>query len=192
LQNSTVASTEPITLSKADFKELSDAGFEDLSEKLIPVLTRVMSRVKVKGAPSQTFDLSEVTKAVDQRLTETQPEREKAQAFKTIEEFYPDWREIVGDPNAPVKSPWRAWVQTQPAAYQKQVLETWNPLVVARSIDKFTDYNERLAAQPKAKTAVDTRKERLSEAVTKKSSAARETVLSDDEQFDLGFKTGNT
>lgn len=191
-QDQAAKTGEPVKVTKDDLKELIEE-YPDLSDKLVPVLGRILDRVKIPTASAPVnFDPAEVTKVVDERVTASR----RAQAMEDLAELHPDWREIVGAPGgktAGQETAWRTWLKSQPAEYQDRVNKSWNPMVVASSIDKFNASTERAkkAAEEAAKQKPQTRSQRLAEAVpAKKPSAAQETTKSDDEEFDDGFKNG--
>lgn len=191
-QDAAAKSGDTVTVTKDDLKELIEE-YPDLSDKLVPVLTRVFGRVKMPAVSAQaTFDPNEVTKVVDERVTVAR----RTQAMEDLAELHPDWREVVGAPGgktAGQETPWKTWLKTQPAEYQEKVAKSWNPMVVARSIDSFNASEQAKKAAEEAKQKPKTRAQRLAEAVpAKKPSAAQETTPSDDDMFDEGYKTGRT
>lgn len=193
-QDSSVSSGEPIKVSKDDLKELL-SDFPDLSERLVPVLNRVFERVKIpKGGSAQIFDPSEIAKIADQRFEEHTPALRRKIAAEDLSELHPSWRDIVGAPGGSTTGQttlWGVWLDTQPVDYQVKVKNSWNATIVGNSIDRFHADVEKAnlaLAKPKGKLPVeDSRKQRLAEAVNKKSTVAQETVKSDDDMFNEGF-----
>lgn len=185
---------QPVKLSKDDLKELKDAGFEDLIDKLIPGLERALTKVNVAPAAAPTFDEAAVQKVLaEDRLRQTAQLQQ--QCVADLNEMVPEWRSIVGDPNGP-QTDWRKWLAKQPAHYKKRIENSWIGSEVAESIFRYqSDVAKATDEAAKAKAKKDnpeseSRKERLAEAVTKRSSPARETQKSDDEMFAEGFKSG--
>lgn len=185
---------QPVKLSKDDLKELKEAGFEDLIDKLIPGLERALTKVHVAPAAAPTFDAEAVQKVLaEDRLRQTAQLQQ--QCVADLNEMIPDWRTVVGNPNGE-PTPWRSWLAKQPAHYKKRIENSWDATEVAESIARFNaDVAQATNAAAKAGAKKDNaeseaRKERLAEAVTKRSSPARETHKSEDEMFAEGFASG--
>jgi len=65
------------------------------------------------------------------------------QAIAVLEKIHPGWRAVTAS------APYKQWLASQPALYQQLVNNTWNPLVVETSIDRF------LATQRRERKDVD-------------------------------------
>lgn len=123
-------------------------------------------------------------------------------AVEELEDAYPDWKQIVGavgpgetpDPN----HPYRAWLATQPADYQKRINETDNPRVVERSINRFKEYEaaEKAKATKKPEPTkpnpqTESRKQALREAVQPRGSGPEPTqTKTEADHFSEGFAAG--
>lgn len=124
-----------VEFSDEDFVELTE-NFPEVSTFTRAALERLFKKANVKGtgepepAKPETLD---VNAAVEKALLDREA--------TALAEAYPDWDVIVGRPptadSQPVETPWRTWLATQPAEYQKKIGETKSPAVVQASIDKF-------------------------------------------------------
>lgn len=181
---------QPVKLDKNDWAELKTAGFEDLLDNLIPGLERALSKVSAAPVAVPTFDAD----AVQRALVENQAReiaRTRQQCLEDLNEVFPGWQEVVGDPAKP--TPWREWLKTQPLRYQKKVNASWDADVVAESIEKFKAFETERAAKvskPKESDTASGRKDRLREAVTKPASPSRVMAKSDEDEFQEGYNSG--
>lgn len=115
-----------------DFPELAEAVQEALSG--------------IKGTGTDPAPVDDETFA--RRLSEAIEARE----LKALEEDHKDWRNVVGAVGADEKPdpehPFRAWLATKDAAYQKRVNETLSAAVISREIDRFRA-ETKTASEPK-------------------------------------------
>lgn len=160
----------PIKLTKEDLAELSE-DFPELSEKILAGLGRAFERASAKGtgdptptpaqSPAQPVDM-------DAAFEKWQLGREA----KALEKAYPDWSDIVGRPPmpgdpVPEGNPFRAWLATQPAAYQEEVGQTESPAVVQAAIEKFkASQTQSTAATPAKPDKAAARRAVIEDAVT--------------------------
>ena len=190
-QESSAASGEPIKISKDDFQDMVKE-FPDLTDKLVPVFNRVFERVKIpKGGSVQTFDPSEISKVIDQRIEELTPTLRKQQAAADLTEMHADWRDVVGAPGGSTEgqeTPWKQWLSKQPVDYQTKIKNAWNATIIANSIDRFHADSEKANAVKPGSDPAAGRKQRLLEAVNQRSSASQVTMKTEDELFDEGFR----
>lgn len=54
---------------------------------------------------------------------------------------HPDWEAVVGPKDS--QTPFRTWLATQPAAYQRIILGSWDPNEIGESIDRFKAETQR-------------------------------------------------
>lgn len=180
---------QPVKVSKEDLKELNESGFEELIDKLIPGLERALSKVNTAPIVTPTFDADSAKRLIEEeRILEHTKVRQ--QCVEDLTELTPDWRTIVGDPKQP--TPWRQWLQTQASRYQKKVNASWDADVVAESIERWKAETARTTNQAAnvTKKSELSRKDELREGITKRASASRETVKSDEEEFNEGYMSG--
>ncbi|MFN3076842.1 MAG: hypothetical protein ABT940_08195 [Alphaproteobacteria bacterium] len=63
---------------------------------------------------------------------------------EVLDKTHPGWRDVVGlpdcDGNVPSSLPYRQWLDTQPEDYRYLVLNTYRPVVIGESIDKFREW----------------------------------------------------
>jgi len=182
LQSSTPVG-QPITVTEADLEELK-GEFPDLTDKLAKGLTRILSKFKGTGTAPATFDETQITPIVEQRVNEAKVRIKEELAKEQLADLYPDWQEIVGPKDANTK--YRQWLLKQPVEYQKKIAESWSPYVVADSIDRFREATEK-KAPPVKPTPKDQRKERLAEAVPQRGTPGVKATPSDEEQFLAGY-----
>lgn len=118
-----------------------------------PELAAHLKKAKIKGtaAPATASDAKpsttdeEIRKLIGETAKSAQKDvdaklrqaRQRIEA-EALDDLHPDWRKIVGagethDPN----NPYRKWVKTQSAEYQKLINETDSAIVIGRSIDRF-------------------------------------------------------
>lgn len=135
---------EAIEVTVEDFSEMN-SDFEELTKQQVAGLNRVLKKLNVRGAaPAQSpAPPVDVNAAVEKVLL--------AREADALAEAYPDWGDIVGRPPTagappPEGNPFRAWLATQPAAYQQKVGETHSPAVLQGAIDKFK--NQPASAPP--------------------------------------------
>jgi hypothetical protein len=179
---------EAVKLTAEDLAELKE-DFPELTEKLLVGIGRAFERANVKGtgtvqSPAPPVD---VEKTVQQALIDRD--------IKTLTRAYPDWDKIVGRPPTPdappdENAPFRIWLKTQPAEYQKEIRESRSPLDVKEAIDKWRA--ETASAAPSAKPdRAAARRAVLADAVTPRADGNPPPLnppLSADEAFASGFK----
>lgn len=154
-----------VEITEDDFAELRDE-FPELVGPQLKALQRVASKMRGTGQPSQQINGDSL---VLQAKTEI--------ATETLAETHPDWRNVVGAPDS--QNDYRKWLTSQPQDYQKRVSETYSPVVIGRSIDKFRDHQEQLK-----KTE---RRDRFEQAVTPRGEGGHEPPADDDDAFNAGF-----
>lgn len=179
---------------------------EDYPE-LAAKLEAIFGKARVRGS-ARYEEPAEVTPAkpaeADQRAVSTLiREAMRESAKETLEDAYPDWREIVGavaegqSPNP--EHPFRKWLASKDEAYQHRINATESPGVIARAIERFqseTAKPETKAAQKPApnEAAREQRTARIASAIQPKGDGKPPTLpkSADDEEdaFEKGFKSG--
>lgn len=172
------------------FKEMEDE-FPDVAKHMRSALEKTLKGVRGTGDSKAIVDPEVVGKIVADGI--------KQREMETLEDTYPDWKEIVGavdsadkaDPN----NPFRKWLGAQPADYQKKINETHSASVLARAIDRFKDATKTPPPpppppkDPAPKAAA--RKERIAAAVQPKGDGnAPPPTKTDDDSFEEGFRSG--
>jgi hypothetical protein len=150
---------------------------------------------KLKGtapaAPAAAPDPKAIEATVTARLVALQTE--------ALDDDRPNWREIVGAPDA--KNPYRTWLATQPPEYQAKLASTNSAIVISRSILKFEDAKavadkaaaaaaEKKAEADKKKAAEDKRRGVIAAAVSPRGTGGHAAPAPKDDDFEQGFKEG--
>ena len=170
-----------------------DAEFPDVAKHMRSALEKTLKNVRGTGDTKATVDPDAVTQLVAEGI--------KQREMETLEDTYPDWKDIVGavdsadkaDPN----NKFRKWLGTQPAEYQKKVNSTHLASVLHRAIDKFNESTKTPPPKndppPKKDTAPKdaVRRDRIKEAIPPKGDGhvppSKPTV---DDEFEKGFESG--
>lgn len=192
LQDGTAAG-EPIVVSAEDLAEVN-AEYPDMGKTLAKDLTKILSKLKGTGAKGLTPDvvMEQLNPLLQQRdeAVRKAVKDELAQeiAIERLTDRHENWREIVGPKGS--NTEWRQWVAKQDAAYATEVLNSWNPRVVGKSIDRFL---EEKAKAPKSQTpAPSTRSARLAEATPAKGGSGaphKPKALTPEEELEAGFQS---
>jgi len=152
-----------VEVTDEDLAELK-AEFPEFAELTKKALSRVLARVVPMSAP--TVDTTAITQAEERTI-----QRERAQATATLDTLRDDWRDVTGTVDESGKLPDNAyyrWLATKPADYQRRLLDTWNPHVIAKSIETFTKVREAEAKPKLVPPKANERTTRLTAAVTPK------------------------
>lgn len=192
LQDGTPAG-EAITVTPEDLAEVN-AEYPDMGKTLAKDLTKILSKLKGTGAKGVAPEavMEQLTPLLQQRdeVVRNSVREELAQefAFERLADRHENWREIVGPKGS--NTPWRQWVATQPPEYANEVLNSWNPRVVAKSIDKFLEAKAKAPTTPNA--TATTRNARLAEAAPAKGGSGaphKPKALTPDEELEAGYKS---
>lgn len=190
LQEGTAAG-EPIVVSAEDLAEVN-AEYPDMGKTLAKDLTKILGKLKGTGAKSVGPEavIEQLTPLLHQRdeavRNAVRDELTQKFAFDRLTDRHENWREIVGPKGS--NTEWRQWVNAQPPEYATEVLNSWDPRVVGKSIDKFL---EAKAKGPKPPTPANSRSERLAEAAGAKGGSNaphKPRALTPDEEFEAGYK----
>ena len=113
--------------------------------------------------------------------------------LEALEDAHPDWRQIVGAVDATTQQPdpnhpFRKWLATQPAAYQKRLNDSESCTVISRAISRF---QQETKAPPKPAAGTprnNARAERIADAVQPRGDRGRApAAASDEDEFLAGF-----
>lgn len=149
---------QPVEISAADFKELSDA-FPEVAGMQIAGITRVLSKMKGTGA---AVDESRIDSIVNERLKA----KELETALETMDLVSEGWRETVNSQE------YVAWLDAQPEDYRARLNETVKPTDIKDSLKKFNAAQQAAKPKPKAPAAdpAALRRQRIEAAVVAPSS----------------------
>lgn len=146
-----------IEVSREAFADL-ERDFPELANSTRAALERALSGVHGNGADPAV---------IRRMLNEHTSERE----VEVLEDAHPDWRDIVGavdvsqqmpDPN----NPFRKWLATKDAGYQRRINGTESAAVVMRAINLFQRETQTRTQTRQAQAArADTRTDRIRQAV---------------------------
>ena len=166
-------------------------SFPELGGLTLKAFKSFASKLKGTGAAA---DPEAVSKAVTSGLVALQ--------IEALEEDFPDWRATVGPVGE--DNPYRKWLATQPADYQKRLSTTNSASVIGKSLTKFAEVNaaaqaatDKAAAEKAAadKVAADkaaaaaARQKRLDGAVVSRGAGGNVAGgKSDQEEFEAGFR----
>lgn len=176
-----------VEISDDDFAEMA-ADFPELAKTTRAALEKILKKANVKGTGTAQPPAPAVD--IDAAVEKVLMNRE----VNALAKAYPDWSDIVGRPPAegaePAKdNPFRVWLASQPAEYQKEVSETNSPAVVQAAIDKFkATPTTATPATPDKRAA---RRAVIEDAVTPRADGSPpplNTPLSAEDAFASGFK----
>lgn len=109
---------------------------------------------------------------------------------RLLDALHPEWREVVGLPDGDKQAPeteFRKWLKTQPQEYADAVLGSDKMQTISKAIKTF-EASKKQVDQPALDTGA--RQRRIAAAThVKGDSAPVSAEPSDDEMFDIGFKT---
>lgn len=171
---------EPVVLSDEDVAGLAE-NFPSLTVEMRAVIDKALS--KVHGVNHKVVEMVDDTRIANSVEPLLQQERIRAkQEFQRelVLDVHPDLDEIRVAPE------FRAWANKQPEDWKKKHLSTWSPRLVISTIDGYKQSLKPTISKP------DARAEALTSAINPRSSgsASPAKTLSDDDQFNEGFKTG--
>ena len=192
-----IASTptgDPVEVTAADLAEFGKE-FPDLAPKLAKDLTAALAK---KGITKKTETVAappvDVTAMVQSALAIEAVKLEQRMAEEHLVDLYgTEWKTITGHKDS--TTPYRLWLNSQPADYREKLLTTNSGVQIAKSIAKFQDYEKAEAAKkvvPKpAPKVASTRPQRLSEAVPPKGGApaSQPVAKTDLDEFHAGFNS---
>lgn len=168
---------------KAAFAEM-EKDFPELTQHIQGALEKALSGVSAPAA----------TEVDDKKIEQLVTERAIRRELDILEDAYPGWRDIVGatGPNLPApdpNNPFRKWLATKGADYQKRVDNTESAAVITRAIRLFQ--NETKAPAKPAPTPRDTtRADRIRAAVQPRGDGGGASVGDNaEEQFAAGFRS---
>jgi hypothetical protein len=175
---------QPLEFTAADFEEMQ-RDFPDLVKMTVDGFNRGLKRGGISGTST---DPALIEQRVTERLTAELPKLKEESALELMDTVRESWRDEVNSPA------YKAWLLTQPAAYQEQINRTWKPAIVLKSLEQFD------AAKPKAPAArplsvvpspTTPRRSRMASAVTPKTEQAPVAAgKTEQDYFREGYQTG--
>lgn len=168
------------------------ADFPDLGGSVKKALQKVAGKLRGTGAAQSPTQPVDIGAEVEKVLTG----REK----QALEENHPTWRDIVGAVNVsagdqiPETNPFRQWLATQSADYQKKINDTNSPAVVQNAIERFLAAKPAQAPpSPKPPDRGAARRAVIEDAITPRADGnppPLNSPQSAEEAFATGFKVG--
>ncbi|HLP99214.1 MAG TPA: hypothetical protein VK149_12305 [Sideroxyarcus sp.] len=178
---------QSVEITEDDLAELK-AEFPELVGPQLAAMQRIAG--KMRGTGSAALDEGKLSQAVapivEKAGTDFVARAKLEIAEETLNETHPGWEQVVGTPPEPGKLPdneYHRWLKTQPEDYRNRVLNSYSPVVIGKSIDKF---NEHQASLKKA----NERRDRFEAAVDARGDGGHEPPADGDDAFIAGFNGG--
>lgn len=166
-----------------------ERDFPELAKMNRSALERVLAGITGTGASD----------ADPAKLEQAYAQFHAKRELHTLEQIWPDWRQIVGavdatreqpDPN----NPFRKWLGGKDAAYQERINSSESAAVIDRAIRDFRRETRNQAARPTATTPrsdpkADARAERMKAAIQPRGDRAGPAAPSEDDEFTAGFNS---
>lgn len=190
---------QPVRVSLEDYGEFGKE-YPEFADAQIKVLNKVLDGLKITGlAPEFTSDLIKNAQTAAVTAVEARVSRDRATAcWEDLDETHEGWRQLVGLPDKDLDAggslpdtPYRKWLATQPQAYRERIEKSFSPIVIGKSIDKFTAWQKAQAKPAGTHTMPSTRHQQLSAAVAVKSTGTKpntERTLTEEEAMLLAFE----
>lgn len=174
-----------------DLKEIMDdaEGFPILGKQLVPVLNRILSRVKAGAA---SVDTDAIISQAETRLSE----RQRNEAHEDLVLDHPDYRTVVWEDQDgkvtfdQLDTKFTRWLKTQPESDQRRVHSN-NPAYLSRLLSRFKEAGTVPAAPTPPATPPpkpNERAQRLAAAVAPRGVTPAGSPPEDD-GFSSGFKS---
>lgn len=183
---------QAITVTGEDLASFK-SEFPDLADNLAKDLTKVLSKFKGTAPVADPIDNTErVNTLVAERVKQASVDLERKFALERLSDKHEDWQTVVGPADS--ATPFRAWLHAKGAAYESNILNSWDTRVTAKAITEFKTHQQALskAAHAVSPTAADARAERLKQAMTPRGGAQPITKPRDktaEQQFEEGFNS---
>ena len=190
LQESTPVG-QPIDVKVEDLAEL-EAEFPglNLGPSLAKGLTRVLGKLKGTGSAQPGLtpeDIDARIAAQSKAATDAAIEFErKRNAMERLTDLHDDWQTVIGPPES--QTEFRTWLKGQGPEKEQAFLSSWDPRYVAKTLATFKDLKR--SAPKSLKPAVNSRTQRLAEAVPAKGGAlpvSKSQRNEEEEAFAEGF-----
>lgn len=175
---------QAVEVTAEDFAEMK-AEYPEIADMQLKAFQRIAGKLGGTGG----YDESRVQQTVNPLLEKVGKDAVATAkleiAEETLDETHPGWAEIVGAPDETGKLPdndYHKWLASQPDEYKTRVLNSYSPVVIGRSIDKFQEHQKALKQQADSK-----RRDRFDQAVTPKGDGGHEPSENLDDAFNEGF-----
>lgn len=162
--------------------------FPELADHMQTTMEGILKGIEGTGAPSADLDPEEFERKLEERVLKL--------AAEDLADEFPDWQKIVGavnvkageapDPN----NAFRKWLATKPQEYQDRINSTNSAGVITRAIRMFKSETKTPATPAKPNKRVETRNNRIAEAVRPRGDGGHPPAKSADDDFEAGFKSG--
>jgi hypothetical protein len=129
---------QPVKVTADSFKRLKEQ-FPEMAEMLAEDLSGLMPAGNSQAAP----DLADLETRFAQRITEETERIQKASAMTLLTMKHSDWKQTV------TSDDFKLWTGTLPPDEQRVIKDSWDPVFVSQTIDKFKVWTEE---KVKAKT----------------------------------------
>lgn len=158
-----------------DFGEFG-SEYPDFAQAQLKVINKALSEMEVTGlSPEFTTDLLKNAGKTAETVAEAKLlHRESIRCREELEETHPGWLDTIGLPDqdggTPPDTEYRRWLATQPKEYADRVLNSYSPLVIGKSLDKFESWKNGQKKPAASVTPISSRQQRLTAAVTPRTS----------------------
>lgn len=156
-----------------DFGEFG-SEYPDFAQAQLKVINKALSELELAGLSQEfTADLIQNAGKTAETVAESKLiHREVKRCREEMEETHPGWIDIIGLPDTdggqPPDTEYRRWLSTQPKDYAERVLNSYSPIVIGRSLDKFNDWKQsqvKQKSQTQQSTSLSRREQQLRSAV---------------------------
>jgi hypothetical protein len=164
-----------VKLSAASLKRLS-GEYPELAE----LLAQDLSELPVSGgATPRAFDPSQLDPIFDQRLKQHQEVMQRQQEARWLDMLHPNWREVAASPD------FKLWKQSLEPDVQKELDNSWDAAFLAQGFGAFENWRNQQAER--TRTASESRKQRLTQAITPTGVPSQSSTADDLDAFMSGF-----
>ena len=162
----------------------------NLGPSLAKGLTRVLSKFKGTGVATPGLspdDVKAQIEAAKKETVELLEENRKRSAIERLTDLHEDWQTVIGAPDS--QTEFRTWLKAQGPEQEQAFLSSWDPRFIAKTLTTFKKAKET-PETPKPSAKVDTRHQRLAEAVPAKGGGvppAKSKKNEEEAAFEEGF-----
>lgn len=174
-----------VQIDDADFAELKE-NFPELAGQTKAAIERIFKKANLTGTGAPASIVVD-----DARVQQSWRAQRIREELEELSDLHPDWQTVVGRPDEDT-NPFRQWLAKQPEDYRERVLNTTSARITARAIDRFKEESSKPAASaPSQRTTVDTRRERMREAVQPTGTGVRPAPqrLTPEDELRAGFNS---
>jgi hypothetical protein len=164
-----------VALSAATFKRLS-GEYPELAELLAQDLSEVP--ISNGGTPS-AFDPSQLDPIFDQRLQQYQETVQRQQETRLLDMFHPNWRDVAASAD------FKLWKQSLEPEIQNELDNSWDAAFLSQGFTAYDQWRNQQAER--TRTASESRKQRLTQAMTPTGVPGNASTADDLDAFLAGF-----